>query len=593
MGNDNERKKKVATVVASSFIAICMVVAVTVGISNDIKKQAHEKDHHLAEDQPGGEDHSISTSNKAIVSICHPADYKDTCLQTLTKAAGNTTDPIQLAKFALMAAIKSLRGAKKDSAALDQLAKDPLSSQAIESCRELLHTAIADLRDSFAYIDSLEVNQHLSSLNVWLSAATTYLQTCQDGFQNTTDQVGAKMKALLVTPTHLTRNGLAIVIGLESSIKDFNNGTKNHVADVETKNLPHRGLLESQGDFPSWVDAGKRKLLEETLETIKPDIIVAQDGSGHYKTINDAVRKIPKKGNATFVIYIKEGVYKENVILGRSMTHVMMIGDDAEKTRITGNLSFSAGVQTFKTATVAISGNHFMAKDIGFENSAGAVGHQAVALKVQSDKSVFYRCRMDGYQDTLYAHTYRQFYRDCTITGTVDFIFGNAAAVFQNCNLVVRKPLEKQECIVTAQGRGETHEVTGFVIQNCTITADEEYYPLRLNNPAFLGRPWRIYSRTIVMESQIDDLISPQGWFPWAGNFGLDTSFYSEYNNKGPGATQTKRVTWKGIKNLTRHEIDGFTAAKFIQGDEWITSTGVPYTSGLTNVEEEHSSSKA
>ncbi|KAJ4841451.1 hypothetical protein Tsubulata_945010 [Turnera subulata] len=579
MGRDNfskntiqEEKKRATIIVISSFIVLCIIVAVIVANNREPKKPEDKQGDH------GGKN-MTSTSNKAIVAICHPTPYKDTCLQTLTKVAGNTTDPKELAKFALMAAIKSLRGAKKDSATLGQLAKDPLSGQALESCRELVRTAVADLRDSFAHIDSLEpskLNKHLSDLKAWLSAATTYLQTCQDGFKNTTDQVGPKIKDILMASRQLTSNGLAIVAGLESTTKDLSNVSKTH-----------RGLLGIRGGFPSWVDAGKRKLLQESPETIKADITVAQDGSGQYKTIRDAIHKIPKQGNATFVIYIKEGVYKENVILGRSMTHVMMIGDGATKTKITGNLNFSAGVQTFKTATVAINGNHFIAKDIGFENSAGATGHQAVALKVQSDMSIFYRCRIDGYQDTLYAHTYRQFYRNCTITGTIDIIFGNAAAIFQNCNLVVRKPLDKQQCTVTAQGRNEKHEVTGFVIQNCNITADKEYYPLRFNNPTYLGRPLGQHSKTIVMESQIDDLISAEGWLPWAGNFGLDTSFYSEHNNRGPGAVQTKRVTWKGIKKLTPQEVDGFTAAKFIQGDDWIPATGVPYTSGLTNVDEE------
>lgn len=225
-----------------------------------------------------------------------------------------------------------------------------------------------------------------------------------------------------------------------------------------------------------------------------------------------------------------------------------------------------------------------MAKDIGFENSAGAIGHQAVALRVQSDMSIFYNCQMDGYQDTLYAHAKRQFYRDCTITGTIDFIFGNAVAVFQNCNMVVRKPLDNQQCIVTAHGRNETREPTGFVLQNCTITADPEYHPVRFTNKAYLGRPWKEFSRTIIMQSEIDDLISPEGWLPWMGTFGLDTLFYSEYNNRGPGAAVDKRVTWQGIKKITPEEADGYTAANFLGGDEWIPPSGVPYTPGMMNV---------
>ena len=228
-----------------------------------------------------------------------------------------------------------------------------------------------------------------------------------------------------------------------------------------------------------------------------------------------------------------------------------------------------------------VVGEKFMAKGIGFENTAGAIKHQAVALRVQSDQSIFYNCQMDGYQDTLYAHSHRQFYRDCTISGTIDFIFGDSAAVLQNCKIIVRKPLENQQCIVTAQGRIERREVSALVLQNCVISGAPEYLPVKDKNKAYLGRPWKEFSRTIIMQSQLDDIIAPEGWLPWNGNFALDTLSYAEFGNRGPGADQTNRVKWRGIKKINAAQARRFTPAVFLRGGDWIPSSGVPYTPGM------------
>ena len=232
----------------------------------------------------------------------------------------------------------------------------------------------------------------------------------------------------------------------------------------------------------------------------------------------------------------------------------------------------------------AVIGSNFMAKDMGFENSAGAAKHQAVALRVQSDMSIFYNCQMDGYQDTLYAHAHRQFYRDCVISGTIDFIFGDAAAVFQNCKMVVRRPLDNQFCIVTAQGRVERRESTGLVLHNCTITGDPLYLPVKAKNRAYLGRPWKEYSRTIVLQSRIDDVIAPEGWLPWAGNFALNTCFYTEIGNRGSGANQSRRVKWRGVKKVDPNRAAEYSPGRFLRGDWWIKPTGVPYAPGLLTV---------
>ncbi|KAG0495403.1 hypothetical protein HPP92_000094 [Vanilla planifolia] len=227
-------------------------------------------------------------------------------------------------------------------------------------------------------------------------------------------------------------------------------------------------------------------------------------------------------------------------------------------------------------------GEGFIARDIGFENSAGAAKHQAVALLVQSDKSVFYRCQMDAYQDTLYAHTLRQFYRECTISGTIDFIFGDAKALFQNCLILVRQPLPNQQNIVTAQGRKTRQSATALILHNCTITADPSFpATLHAKNPTYLGRPWKEFSRTFVIQSYIDSLVHPDGWLPWLGDFGLKTCFYAEVDNRGPGADKSMRVKWRGVKTIRFDHAKKFTVDQFLWGKDWLPKTGVPYIAGL------------
>ncbi|KAG9155609.1 hypothetical protein Leryth_017025 [Lithospermum erythrorhizon] len=322
---------------------------------------------------------------------------------------------------------------------------------------------------------------------------------------------------------------------------------------------------------------GHRHLLTLPPGQLTPDLVIAKDGSGKYLTINEALKDIPNNNNKTFVIYIKEGVYVEKVTFNSTWKNLMVVGDGPTKTRITGSLNFYDGTPTYHTATVAALGDFFIAKDIGFENSAGAIKHQAVALRVGADKSIFFNCHMDGYQDTLYAHTYRQYYRDCKISGTIDFIFGDSAALFQNCILEVRQPLPNQQCIVTAQGRKDPRQPTGLTLQNCSFVADPAFYPVRANTRSYLGRPWKEYSRTIIMESFLDDLIHPDGWLAWNGTFGLETLFYSEFNNRGPGSPKDRRLKWTGVKELPADRVQRFTGNPFFLGDSWIPQTGVPY----------------
>lgn len=232
---------------------------------------------------------------------------------------------------------------------------------------------------------------------------------------------------------------------------------------------------------------------------------------------------------------------------------------------------------------LGIDGLHFIARDITFQNTAGPHKGQAVALRSASDLSVFYRCAISGYQDTLMAHAQRQFYRQCFIYGTVDFIFGNAAVVFQNCNIFARKPLDGQANMITAQGRGDPFQNTGISFHNCQIRAASDLKPVVDKYKTFLGRPWQQYSRVMVMKTFMDTLVSPLGWSPWGDtDFAQDTLYYGEYENYGPGSSTANRVKWPGYHVITnRKEASKFTVAGLLAGPTWLATTTVPFTSGL------------
>ena len=223
----------------------------------------------------------------------------------------------------------------------------------------------------------------------------------------------------------------------------------------------------------------------------------------------------------------------------------------------------------------------FVAVNITFRNTAGAIKHQAVAVRNGADLSTFYSCSFEAYQDTLYTHSLRQFYRECDIYGTVDFIFGDASVVFQNCNIYPRLPMSGQFNAITAQGRTDPNQNTGTSINNCAIRAASDLASSNSTTQTYLGRPWKEYSRTIYMQNFMDSLINPAGWMAWNGDFALSTLYYAEYNNTGPGSNTTKRVTWPAYRVINATDAANFTVANFLLGDDWLPQTGVPYSGGF------------
>lgn len=308
--------------------------------------------------------------------------------------------------------------------------------------------------------------------------------------------------------------------------------------------------------------------------TIYPSsLTVAQDGSGSFKTIQEAVNSIRDLGQARVVIHIKKGVYHEKLIIPSWKTNVSLIGDDKDNTIIT-NDDFSGKPNpcgrdafgkdkftTYTSYTVLVQGNGFIAKNLTIGNTAGRVG-QAVALHAEGDRCIFINCRLLGNQDTLYAATEnsRQFYKDCDIEGTTDFIFGEATAVFENC---VIKSLANSYITAAAT---TSRQQFGFVFFNCRLIAAAGV------DKVYLGRPWRPYAKTVFIRTAMGDHILPQGWNPWKGDAMFPdkekTAFYGEFENNGAGSNISGRVSWS--HRLTAADMKNYTLKNILGGkDGW------------------------
>ncbi|XP_031101339.1 pectinesterase-like [Ipomoea triloba] len=518
---------------------------------------------------------------QSVKQLCESTDYKELCEKSLARA-NHSHDPRKLMNAAFSVAWENLAETVSKSELLKRADKDPRTHEALEICKEVLDHSIEDLkRSSHKVEESTTVNAESGNdLKVWLSAAIAFEDTCLDAFQNTTGETGEKMKHLLKTAMELTSNGLAMVTKLTEFLKtlEIPGISRRLLEDTEGG----EGVDSTDEEFPKFVDAPTRRLLLAHPNSIRADIVVAKDGSGKFKSISSALASIPPKNTRQIVIFIKAGVYNEYVIVPRKMNNIVFLGEHPTKTVITGSKNFIDGVGTYKTATVAVEGDGFVCRDLTIENRAGAAKHQAVALRVSADMVVVHNCHIDAYQDTLYTHSYRQFYRGCTITGTIDFIFGDAAAVFQKCKMIVRKPMENQACMVTAQGRKDRRSVGGTVLQNCEILPDPALKAVHPPVKVYLGRPWKEFSRTIIMFSFIDGFIAPEGWSPWEGNFALNTLWYAEYKNRGPGSNTARRVNWKGIqKNISPQVAKQFFPGAYLEGDAWIRRSHIPYASGM------------
>lgn len=292
--------------------------------------------------------------------------------------------------------------------------------------------------------------------------------------------------------------------------------------------------------------------------TYSSHFTVAKDGSGNFTTIQEAIFAVRDLSQQKVTIYIKKGVYKEKIVIPSWKTNIILVGENRDSTIISyddfagkrlavrDEFLKTDSIRTYTSYTVLVEGNDCSIENLTVKNMAGRVG-QAVALHVDGDRFVAKNCSLLGNQDTLYTATEnsRQYYKDCFIEGTTDFIFGEATVVFQSCTI---KSLSNS--FITAAATRPT-QAFGFVFFDCTLTADPAA------TKVYLGRPWRPFAKTVFIRTAMDSHIVPQGWDNWRNPDNEKTVIYAEYKSYGKGGTATGRVKWS--KQLTDKELKKYS----------------------------------
>jgi pectinesterase len=289
--------------------------------------------------------------------------------------------------------------------------------------------------------------------------------------------------------------------------------------------------------------------------------VVAADGTGDFRTVQEAINAVPDFRKNETVMFIKKGTYKEKLVLARSKTNVVFIGEDRESTVLTFDdfaakkNRFGEEIGTTGSTSFFVFGDGFRAENITFANSSGPVG-QAVAVRIDGDQVAFVNCHFSGFQDTLYPHgeKSRQYYRECIIEGTVDFIFGWSTAVFDRCTIVC-----KDHGFVTAPSTNEG-TAFGFVFLDCRITGSAP------EGSFYLGRPWRPFAKSAFLRCEMGDIIKPEGWHNWNKPEAEQTTYFAEYKSAGIGAPANKRVPWS--HQLTDEQALVYTPENIL--GEWV-----------------------
>jgi pectinesterase len=317
------------------------------------------------------------------------------------------------------------------------------------------------------------------------------------------------------------------------------------------------------------------KIHAQTLK-VQHDLVVAKDGTGDFRYIQDAINAVRVYLPKPITIKIKKGFYKEKLEVYSTLTNITFVGESLDSTIISyDDFSGKGKMETFDSYTLKVSGNDIKFKNLTIENTAGRVG-QAVALHVEGDRCMFDNCKFLGNQDTIFAsgENSRQYFSKCYIEGTVDFIFGSSTALFENCHIH-----SKTDGYITAASTPKW-VAYGYVFKDCKLTADKAATKI------YLGRPWRDFAKTVFINCEMDSHILPEGWNNWGRPETEKSTFFAEFGSKGVGANIQERVKWshqlseKEAQNYTKEEV--FSGKLLIQNQDFWSK--IPSLKGITNV---------
>ncbi|CAH9092205.1 unnamed protein product [Cuscuta epithymum] len=514
-----------------------------------------------------GQQYYSATPSNILVSTCKASRDPASCESVINQSGhvppGTTTTALQVISSLLNLTLQNLETA--ESQLKNILTNSGANLNLTKAANSSLQSVVyARYRVMMTVQSDFTRREKLKDGRAWMGAALSFNLGVLASLKNVnTTEVAAFMDFSNTTLVPTTRDALSMLANYDIYGDDTDSWGP---------------ILTERDGFWEPVNSQWSGFVGGVPKGLPYNATVCKDDGGDqctYKTVQEAVDAAPRFNAAgKFVIWIKAGVYNETVRVVLDQQNVVLLGDGIGKTVITGSLMNAGepGMSTMQSATVAVVGDGFMARDITFENTA--VGNPAVAFRSDADRTVMESCEFRGNQDTLYARALRQYYKSCRIQGNVDFIFGNAAAFFQDCEILIAPrpstPEAGEDNVITAHGRLEAVQSTGFVFQNCSINGTEKYMEVYRKHKkvhhTYLGRPWREYSRTVFIGCNYGDMISEKGWFPWVGEFALKTLYYGEYGNTGTNTSG--RVEWSST--VPEDRVSSYSLSNFIQGDQWI-----------------------